>query len=279
MGAPMIIPIMVSHNSEKYIDRFWRSNIKQLGCKVYIVNSSERKIDMDLKDQFEIIEAKENVGFSVANNIGINGTSHSNPDFFLIINPDILLPTNWWADVQAVISDPRYADVGIFTVPLLEYQFEQHQPTGHIDSLGIAHTWYGRWYDILQGEDLSLLPSAEEPYEVPAACGALMLIREFTASRLLKQDGYVFNPSYFMYKEDIELSIRVRRLGQKIRMLPMAPVFHCRGWAKTRSDSPYWARELSAKNELRMHLQFYWRYLPYSAIKYLFVKMIERLLY
>ena len=123
---------------------------------------------------------------------------------------------------------------------------------------------------------MSLLNMKRTPYEIQAACGALMLVNKDVIIELLNKDGFVFNESYFMYKEDIELSIRTRRLGKKILMIPEAPAFHCRGWAKKRAGSPYWAKELSARNEFKMHLMYYWRFLPYSICKYIYVRFFER---
>lgn len=274
-----ISPIVVSHNSEKYIERFWGVNSKELGCKITIVNSSDNKINLNSNINYSIIEVGSNVGFSAANNQGINHVLNEGPDYFLIANPDVMIPSGWLLKINNILNDTRFSDVGIFSVPLLAYDFEHDRPSGCIDSIGIEHTLYGRWYDVLQGDDVSNLNVEASPYEVSAVCGALMLIHKDTVYELLHQDGYVFDETYFMYKEDIELSLRVRKLDKKILMIPSAPAFHCRGWAKHRADSPYWARELSVRNELKMHLKYYWRYLPYSVIKYIYVNTLERLLY
>ena len=274
-----ISPVVVSHNSEKYIEKFWEKNGNELGCAVTIVNSSDKKTDINSNYSFDIIEAGANVGFSAANNIGIRHCLQNKADFFLIANQDVLLPSGWLSCINKVLAEPELSDVGIFTVPLLAYEFKDNRPAGLIDSLGIEHTWYGHWYDVSQGESDSVLNKKLSPYVVTAACGALMLIRKNTVQKLLNKDGYVFNEAYFMYKEDIELSLRISKLGEKVMMIPSAPAFHCRGWANNRAESPAWARRLSAKNELNMHLKFFWRYLPYTSIKYVYVNTIERLLY
>lgn len=272
----MIISIYVSHDSEHFINKFALRHSCELGDKTIILNSSARPYLVDDKLAVEIYELGKNIGFAAANNIGIELGLKDNPDFFLIINPDVLLPVSWLKNVLGVINDMRKLDVGIFTVPLLGYDFEADKPNGLVDSLGVDHTWYGRWFDVSQGDDVCVLKKAILPYEVTAACGALMLIDKDVVCNLLDKDGYVFNESYFMYKEDLELSLRVRKLNKKIMMIPSASVFHCRGWAKERADSPYWARKLSALNELKMHLKYYWRFLPYSFLKYFYVMFFER---
>lgn len=276
-SVPNISTIVVTHNSEKYLELFWQGNRKELNNDIYIINSNADKLNVRWSNDFKVVEAGANVGFSAANNIGLKQCLKSGADFFLIINPDICLPSGWLSSVIDVINDSQYVDVGVFTVPLLGYDFKKNRPNGFIDSLGVDHTWYGRWFDLSQGDDAGVLDGDKLPYEVAAACGALMLIRRHVVTELINRDGYVFNESFFMYKEDIELSIRIRSLGKKIMILPSAKVFHCRGWAKDRAASPYWARVMSARNEFNMHLKHRWCFLPYSLAKYLYVKFIERI--
>jgi GT2 family glycosyltransferase len=266
--------IYVSHNSEKFINRFAKKHINELGDKVYIINSSPEDFSLRLDSKISVLNLGSNVGFSVANNIGIKASLENDPDFILIINPDVYLPGNWLNKVMNIVSESRYSDVGIFTVPLYGYDFNSNAPTGLVDSAGVYSTWYGRWYDDSMGVQVNDIELGDIPYDVPAACGALMILRTETARLLMQKDGYIFNESYFMYKEDIELSIRVRDLNKRILLIPSCPVFHCRGWDGNRRG-PYWSRRLSARNELSMHFRHRWRYIPFSLLKYLYVKYFE----
>ena len=275
MGQISVVSIYVSHNSDEYIKKFSDRHKDELGEKVFLINSSSNTIEPENFYDFEVINIGENIGFSAANNIGIKNAAMLEPDYYLIINPDVYLPPSWLNRVLEVIQKIHSSDIGIFTVPLIAYDFAADKQQDVIDSLGLSHTWYGRWFDIKQGENIDRLDECLPPYEVQAACGALMLIQRDVVCELLKKDGYVFNESYFMYKEDIELSVRVRELGRKIIMIPSEHAFHCRGWAGNRADSPYWARELSARNELRMHFKYYKRFLPYSILKYFYVRFFE----
>ena len=277
MNSLSIVSIYVSHNSDRYIKKFSNRHKDELGNKTVLVNSSLNTIEANIFRDFEVINVNENIGFSAANNIGIKYGAKFKPDYFLLINPDVFLPASWLVNVLDVIEGLRAKDVGMFTVPLLGYVFEKDEPSGLVDSLGINHTWFGRWYDVSQGDDADVLDKAEAPYEVRAACGALMLLHKDIVSELLDKNGYVFNESYFMYKEDIELSIRIRELGKKIIMIPSEPVFHCRGWEEDRANSLYWARLLSAKNELKMHFKYCKRFLGYSILKYFYVRFFEPL--
>lgn len=275
MGRSSVVSIYVSHNSDEYIKKFSNRHKDELGERVFLINSSSNAIEAEDFRDFEVVNIGENIGFSSANNIGFECGLKFDPDYFLLINPDVFLPASWLMNVLEVINGLQDSNVGIFTVPLLGYDFEKDKATGFVDGLGINHTWFGRWFDTSQGDNVSVLDNKAPPYEVLAACGALMLIKKDVICELKDKYGYVFNESYFMYKEDIELSLRVRRLNKTIMMIPSAPVFHCRGWAKDRAGSPSWARRLSALNELKMHLKYFWRFLPYSILKYCYVRFFE----
>jgi len=278
MSDSSITSIYVSHASEKYIRRFAARHLRELGKKTYVVNSHIDSISSDDLFGFEVINLNRNAGFSAANNAAIDLALKEGVDFFLFINPDVLLPEGWLDSMKSYLADASLKDAGVFTVPLLGYDFDKDAPTGLVDSLGIYPVWYGRWYDRGAGKPVENFELGVAPYDLPAACGALMVIPADVVRSLLSQDGYVFNEHYFMYKEDIELSVRIRRLNKRVIMLPNLPVYHCRGWADKRGETPFWARELSSRNELKMHLRYFWRYLPYSMLKYTYVISLERMM-
>lgn len=275
MNKPKVASVYVSHHSGKYINKFGHRHKDELGGNVYVVNSSDDVPDVDEGLGFTLIDAGKNVGFAAATNAGIDNALRDGADYFIIVNPDILLPFSWLEETLRQIYNVGDSNVGIFTVPLYGYDFESDKATGLLDSLGIYSTWYGRWYDHLAGHPLSAIDTGVAPYTIPAACGALMIVPRCVIESLLNHDGYVFNESYFMYKEDIELSVRVRRQGKKILMLPAVPAYHCRGWDGSR-NSPYLARYLSARNELSMHLKYCRRFVLFSALKYIYVRFIEK---
>lgn len=150
-----IVSIYVSHHSEEYVKKFGLLHKEQLGDCVYVVNSSTSASKIDESLGFEIIEINNNIGFSAANDIGIRAALKYNPDYILIINPDVLLPSLWLTTVLKEVSVMQGSKLGVLSVPLLGYGFEKNKPNGLIDSLGIEHTWYGRWFERLIRQALS----------------------------------------------------------------------------------------------------------------------------
>jgi hypothetical protein len=67
--------------------------------------------------------------------------------------------------------------------------------------------------------------------EVPAVSGCMMLVE-----RALFHAVQGFDPRYFLYSEDVDLSVRARRLGARPLAFPGASVIHI-GGASSSSDS------------------------------------------
>ena len=84
--------------------------------------------------------------------------------------------------------------------------------------------------------------------------------------------GAVFAPEFFLYKEDIELSLRLRRGGWSIHYDPGLTVYHCRGWDRERANMPHTLRLAAAANEVRLYQRHPSPYILWALAKYLLVR-------
>jgi len=165
-------------------------------------------------------------------------------------------------------NDPLFHQHGLDDI-------DQDKPSGLYDSTGIFCRWYGRWYDRDQGQSIQQPPQREEE-EPTAICGALMFCRKDALDQVLIRGNEVFDSSFYMYKDDIDLSLRVRRANWKLAFVPQFTAYHCRGWNPDRSKMARRFRKMSARNELCIHLR---NYSPlkacYSLCKYLGVLFLD----
>lgn len=221
------------------------------------------------------IHCRENIGFSAANNIGL-GFVDNRVDFVLFINPDTFLTDNCL--VSALETIQRKPQTAILTGILKGYDSEKHCPSGLLDSTGIFRTWYGRWYDRGQGKRDDDQYKTEQ--EVPAVCGAFMLCRKRALESVVERQtignrSVLFDESFFMYKEDIDLSLRLRKKGWHLLYAPQVIAYHARGWAKDRKAISYEIRCMSSANEIRLNLKHHSPYLIWSVCKYLAVRILR----
>jgi GT2 family glycosyltransferase len=188
----------------------------------------------------------ENVGFARANNIGFKEIVSDLEGMVVFMNPDTFLPPDYLAMAVTVLNENPGA--AVVSGKLLGFDIRSMQPSGKIDSTGIFRRWYGRWYDRGQGREdrgqYDLIAT------LPAVCGALMCCR---LKALQPYQGIIFDPDFFLYKEDIELGLRLRAAGWTLIYDPRLIAYHCRGWAKNRTKICYNLRLIAAQSEVLLY--------------------------
>ncbi len=92
--------------------------------------------------------------------------------------------------------------------------------------------------------------SDDAPREVEQICGACQFVRREAYAQV---GG--FDPAYFMYHEDVDLNIRLRRAGWKLFFVPAARIVHHLG-ASSERDWQTRARMISALNKSRYYYYY-----------------------
>lgn len=267
--------IIVTHNAQNVIElcvgALERQNV--LPVQTIIVDSGSDDVSylepFRQKNSYHL-HCRENIGFSAANNIGL-GFVDDPVDYILFINPDTFLPERCIASALDIIENrPQTA---ILTGVLKSYDLNEGCPSGILDSTGIFRTWYGRWYDRGQGEKDGDQYAAEQ--QVPAVCGAFMLCRRKALESVIERRTELFDESFFMYKEDIDVSLRLRQKGWNLLYTPEVVAYHARGWAQDRKIIAYETRCLAAANEIRLTIKHRSPYLIWAVCKYLAVRILR----
>ncbi|NNK13463.1 MAG: glycosyltransferase family 2 protein [Desulfofustis sp.] len=268
----MLSVIIVTHNSERFIDRCVASIDDQSvsASRVVIVDSGSANpsyLDHFSGKKGYEIHHKQNIGFAAANNFGLNLTA-AHCEYVCMMNPDIFLEAETFESALALLSNN--SQVGIVGGRLKGFDIDLSRPTGLLDSTGIFRSWYGRWYDRGQREKNAGNFQVQE--EVPAVCGAFMFGR---TAALMEAMPMVFDESFFMYKEDIDLCLRLRKKGWKLLYGPEVEMYHARGWAADRNEISYETKCLASKNEIRLNLKHRSPYLIWALGKYLAVRLFR----
>ncbi len=264
--------VLVSHNSQATLARCLGALFEQKYPldSVVLVDSGSSETDFlqefDQYDRLQIIYG-ENKGFSRANNLGYRKLSPET-DYVLFVNPDLFVLSDTVGKAVSICEENP--GVGMLSGRLLGYDMAQDKANGRIDSTGIVRQWYGRWIDRGQGEPDSGVYL--EPMEMPALCGAFLFCR----SAALKSLGTpVFDPDFFLYKEDIELSLRLRKNGWSLLYHPDLKVYHCRGWQSERAEMSSALRLLAAKSEILLYRKHPSPYMVWAVLKYILVRFLR----
>ena len=172
-----------------------------------------------------VIETGENLGYASGNNVGLRCAVERGADYVLLLNNDTeVAPDFLRRMVEVADADPRVGVAG----PTI-YYYDQPQL---IWSAGGAIDWArGRTQMIGLGE-LDEGQFGTEPREVDFITGCALLVRREALERVGLLDG-----QFFLYYEEVEWCVRVRRGGFKVLHVPGARVWH-KIPLDARGDSP-----------------------------------------
>lgn len=176
-------------------------------------------------DQINIFSGHGNLGYGGGHNLSINAV---NSTFHLIINPDVTLnPDNLGLAIEymeahpdVVLLAPNATDENNNMLFLAKRTPQLHVLLARALKLRFLERVFEK--DMERYEYRDVMPT-NAPYEIELASGCYMFCR----SQHLKKIGG-FDSTYFMYFEDFDLSIRLRKVG-KIIFLPDLKILHYGG--------------------------------------------------
>jgi len=272
--------IVVTYNSEKYMSKLMQGINAQTYPAERIILVDGGSSDPTYLNAYRqqsnvvVVMAEKDCGFCKGNNIGMTHLPEL-CDYVFFLNPDAFLAANYLEKAIAYMEMPANQECGALTGILLGYDIAKDKPKEAYDSTGVFRRWYGQWYDRDQGQ-VYQIGKYLFPEVLTAICGAAFFCRKKALDSVRLRGEEVFDNQFYMYKEDIDLSLRLSQQKWKLAFIPDAIAYHCRGWQPNRSNVPRRLRLASVRNELTIQ----WRLkapLPivYSLFKYAAVKVFD----
>lgn len=228
-GSPLVSCVIVNYNTAAATAAFLRSllpQVRELDGEVIVVdNGSVDGSGAALRAEFadvDVVDARENLGFARGVNVG---AQRARGTYLLLLNPDMVaLPGSVRAIVEFARTHPDYGLYGGRTV----------RPDG---SLEPSSCWAAPslWSLLMFATMASTLfrgsaifdPESmggwlrDSVREVEVVTGCLLLVR-----RELFWGVGGMDERYFLYGEDAEFSLRLRRLGWRAVIVPEATMVH-----------------------------------------------------
>lgn len=208
--------VVVTYNNAQTIYNCLTSVFKEQPDSVIIVdNLSTDDTVRIVKHKFKssiVLVMESNSGFAGGNNIGIEKALELNPDYILILNPDVILGQNSLKNLLF------YAETHIQPLILgpLIYQHNYKliwSAGGELDKK--------RFSAILIGHDDIDCGQYKDTSQVNFVSGTCMLI-----PRDLLEKGLRFCDLYFLYYEDVEFCLQAYKLGYPSFIVPQAKIIH-----------------------------------------------------
>lgn len=225
--------IVISYNTKDILEGCLASIFahppKHFSYEIIVVDNNSTddsvKAIQDYKSKLQIIQNKENLGFSKANNIGVK---KSKGKYILFLNSDTVVHKNT-LDVMLSFME-KNKDVGVATCKVI-------MPNGVVDDAshrGFPTPWNAFCHfsglamvfprsRIFSGyslgwEDISKI------HEIDACAGAFMLVRRDVGDTI----GW-WDEDYFWYGDDLDFCYRVKEKGWKVYYVPSVYILHYKG--------------------------------------------------
>jgi len=207
-------------------------NAKSINLTVMVVDNASKDGSVNAfknynpsNFNFKIMENKHNEGFARGNNLAIKEALKSKAGYIMILNNDTIVDKNLVIEMLEPFKDKKVGS----TSPMIYFAkgFEFHKDKYKKQDLGKV-IWSAGGdidWDNVFGRNIGVDEVDKGQYkkkrEINFATGACVMYR----AEALKKIG-LFEEKYFMYFEDVELSVRLKRKNYRSKYAPKAKVWH-----------------------------------------------------
>ncbi len=180
-----------------------------------------RELVATLRDgRLRLIELEHRAGFARAMNVGI---SHSTGELVCFANSDLFVTDRYIAELEDFFAS--HPGAGCATGKILRYDLAADCELRVLDTTGHV---IGRDRGVSdRGENEPDRGIYEREEQVFGCSGAALVARRRALESIRLGDEYL-DESFFMYKEDIDLSWRLRLAGWECWYVPQAIAYHAR---------------------------------------------------
>ncbi len=206
--------------------------IENLDAEIIVIDNDSKdgscQMVKTLFPNVVLIENKENVGFSRANNQAV---AVAKGEYICILNPDTAVAEDTFK--QAIKYSESVENIGALGVYLMDGtgnflpESKRNLPTPKVSLLKL--TGFTQKYYANQLQETS-------NGETAVLVGAFMLLK-----RSIYNEVGGFDEDYFMYGEDIDLSYKITQAGYKNHYLGSTTILHYKG-ESTKKDEAYFER-------------------------------------
>jgi GT2 family glycosyltransferase len=239
---PQLSVIIVNYNVKYFLEQCLHSICKaghQIGMETIVVDNLSSDGSRDyLQPQFpqvKFIWNETNTGFARACNMGLK---EARGRYILFLNPDTIVPEDVFKNcIRFFEFHPKAGALGVRMLDgsgkfLKESKRAFPSPsTSFYKLIGLARLFpHSRIFGYYHLGNLS----EQETHEIDVLAGAYMMIRK----DVLDKVG-LFDESFFMYGEDIDLSYRIRQAGYKNYYLGDLTILHFKGESTRKGSLNY----------------------------------------
>ena len=217
MNADKKIAVIII-NWKKYdftlncIDSVLKSSYKNFKI-ILIDNESQNGFpdEINNSDKIHIIKNEKNVGFARANNQAVKYSIKNGFDYVLLLNNDTLIKNDL---INSLIQQSSTLNQKIIQPLILNYDGTKIWNAG-----GKINNFFGSFETLKKGQSFKNFKSDKNLTEWFTGCCVLIKVEIFN------HVGY-FDERFFAYYEDVDYSIRLKKMGYSIALMTNSYLQH-----------------------------------------------------
>lgn len=209
--AILIINWNTYHHSRRCLKQLQNLNYDNFNVIIVdngSIDNSGDKLSQEFPD-FEYLTNSENLGFTGGNNTGLKFIKDKGFEYVLLLNNDTYFDSDFLSPLVEVLENS--AEIG--AVQPLIYDFHNKNSVWHA----------GGFFSSITGQCKSqkYVKDLNSPYSTDWLTGCAFMIR----SSVLKEVGFL-NQTFFAYFEDVDWSIKIKKKGYQLQIVPNSVIFH-----------------------------------------------------
>ena len=254
MSKPNIAIILVNWNGFEYTKSCILSllNCHYENYKIILVdnNSSDSSVEKLNKNfpHVEYIRNKSNIGFTGANNVGIKWALENDFEYIVLLNNDTEVEPDFLDHLLSPFGQDSL--VGAVQPLILEYNRRNIVWNGG----GQIDYNFGRFLNVNKGSNKNQIKPIHNVDWITGCCFMLK-------SEVINKVG-LLDDFFFVYYEDADWSIRIKKSGYKLFFQPKSIVYHHEGmsWISAKKNSEGYISPKTHYLDIRNHIYIIKKY-------------------
>ena len=279
----IILSIIIVNYNSKNVILDCLSSIKNINEKfnfeVFVVDNASSESIPELESsfpQFKFIYNEKNLGFAAANNIGIKNAKGK---YILLLNPDTIINENSFQPMIEYLE--KHNDVGIVGCKIFNALGEIERSTHSFPTLAkefvhanefiknffVYESWASKLLkNSLKTKSMDSYWNHDSIKEVDHVTGACMMVKREAVDK-----AGLLDEAFFLYNEEVEWSLRIKKAGYKSIFLPDSNIIHLFGHSTKQKVQKQTLNKLLVE---RYRGMFYFFQKHYGFIRLLLLRII-----
>lgn len=251
--TPLVSVIILNYNGLEHLPTCFTSLLKTRYRNIEIIfvdNNSEdgsiKYVREKVKRKFEhkhinfkIVENQRNLGYCRGNNVGLRFVEGK---YIIFLNNDTMVDPEWVSELVRVMEPQDDVGIAQCKILYLDNPHVLYSVGFYLLTIGLNSSRGGRERDVGQYDQVQ---------EIPLAHVGISMVRR----KMLEEIGS-FDETFFMTREDDDLSLRAWVNGWRVIFVPKARVYH-KSAATTGKFHPVVILYLSMRNRWMVILKNY----------------------